>query len=54
MQKTKQFTAVVQGATLQSDLTLGIPSEDYSFWLFKPGRAIVYFESVLVHNRQFF
>ena len=54
MTKTKRFTVLIQGATLESNLSLNIPSEEHSFWLFKPGRALLYFESVLELNKQFF
>ena len=54
MQKSTQFTVIIQGATLESDLHLNIPSEDYSFWLFKESRAILHFCSTIEHSRNFF
>ncbi len=42
MQNPVHFIAVVQGATIEDDLSLNMPSEDYSFWLFKPGRAVYF------------
>ena len=51
MQKETKFAVIAQGATLESDLALGIPAEEYSFWLFKPGRALMYFESKIPLNR---
>ena len=54
MQKSKQFIAIVQGATLDTNLSLDIPSKDYHMWFFKPGRAILYFCSTFELSRNFF
>ena len=54
MSKANRFVVIIQGATLESDLSLNIPSEEYSFWLFKPGRALLYLETMLEHDRRFF
>ena len=43
MNYSKEFIVFIQGATLESDLALNLPSEDYSFWLFKEGSAVLYF-----------
>ena len=54
MQYAKEFTVFVQGATLQSDLTLNIPTLDYHIWFFKHNQAVLYFCSTLQHSRAFF
>ena len=54
MSNIKQFAVVVQGATPESDLTLQLPTLDYHMWFFKPGRAVLYFHSLLDITRRLF
>ena len=54
MQNTKQFTVFVQGVTLDSDLTLRLPTLDYHMWFFKQGRAVLYFQSLIDITRRLF
>ena len=54
MQKARNFSVVVTGATLENDLTLTIPTLDYCMWFFKQDRAVLYLCSTIELSRNYF